>query len=744
MSNRYQAAIITASYNGLLAPNAPTIGTATAGAGSASVAFTAPSNVGGSAITSYTAISSPGGITGTAASSPVTVSGLTNGTAYTFTVVATNSYGPSASSAASNSVTPAVNYIEEVFQTWLYAGNNATQTITNGIDLSGKGGMVWTKSRTSNPSNHGVIDTVRGNRNSIYPNLTGAQDLAPDNTWGITGFNSTGYGVGTSYSFSINNTGENYVSWTFREQPKFFDIVTFTGNGAAGQAINHNLGSTPGCILVKRTSTSGDWASYHRSLGATQIIFLNDSQAAGATVQAWNNTEPTSTQFTVGVGYNASGSTYVAYLFAHNAGGFGLTGADNVISCGSFTTSGTGQPNATVNLGYEPQWIMYKRSDATGDWRMQDNMRGLLGSWTGNSRFLRANTSDAESQNAVISITPTGFLADSSSDAQTYIYIAIRRGPMKVPTTGTSVFKPVARTGTNAAATVTGVGFPVDFGIFNIRSNAGYSNGVLDRLRGVTQQLVTSQTNAEQTRTGNIGVSSFASNDGLSLIADDYGFSNENGPTYIEWLFGRAPGFADQVCWTSTDTYPQVLNHNLTVAPELIIRKPRSIADEWAVGFNFQASSYQKMALNTTATATSYGSYSSGEFPGKPTATQFTDAGSASGRTFVAYLFATVAGVSKVGSYTGTGALQTVDCGFTTGARFVLIKRTNSTGDWFTYDSARGITSGNDPYLLLNSQAAEVTNTNYVDTTGVGFQVTAAAPAGLNASGGTYIVLAIA
>jgi len=115
-----------------------------------------------------------------------------------------------------------------------------------------------------------------------------------------------------------------------------------------------------------------------------------------------------------------------------------------------------------------------------------------------------------------------------------------------------------------------------------------------------------------------------------------------------------------------------------------------------------------------------------------------------SGYTYVAYLFATCPGVSKVGSYTGTGALQTINCGFTGGARWVMIKRTDSTGDWYVYDSARGISSGTDPYLALNSNAAQVTGTNYVDTTSVGFQVTAAAPAGLNANGGTYIFLAIA
>ena len=111
---------------------------------------------------------------------------------------------------------------------------------------------------------------------------------------------------------------------------------------------------------------------------------------------------------------------------------------------------------------------------------------------------------------------------------------------------------------------------------------------------------------------------------------------------------------------------------------------------------------------------------------------------------FVAYLFATLAGVSKVGSYTGTGALQNIDCGFSASARFILIKRTDSTGDWYVYDSARGISSSNDPYLLMNSSAAEVTNTNYVDAYSTGFTITAAAPAAINASGGSFIFLAIA
>ena len=111
---------------------------------------------------------------------------------------------------------------------------------------------------------------------------------------------------------------------------------------------------------------------------------------------------------------------------------------------------------------------------------------------------------------------------------------------------------------------------------------------------------------------------------------------------------------------------------------------------------------------------------------------------------YVAYLFATLAGISKVGTYSGTGSDVNVDCGFTSGARFVLVKRTDSSGDWYHWDSVNGIVAGNDPYLLLNSDAAQVTNTDYIDPLSSGFTVTSSAGSDLNASGGTYLFLAIA
>lgn len=126
MSQRYQAGIVLPGYNALKVPNAPTIGTATAGVASASVTFTAPSDVGGGAITGYSVVSTPSGIIGTGASSPITVSGLSNGTAYTFKVFATNAYGPSPLSAASNSATPAALAIGDAYQGGFYAGQIST------------------------------------------------------------------------------------------------------------------------------------------------------------------------------------------------------------------------------------------------------------------------------------------------------------------------------------------------------------------------------------------------------------------------------------------------------------------------------------------------------------------------------------------------------------------------------------------------------------------------------------------
>jgi len=247
------------------------------------------------------------------------------------------------------------NYIEEVFSTYLYTGNGTTNNIVNGIDLSTKGGLVWFKSR-SYANEHALFDTARGNASLLCSNITNAAN--PYGTPNVlTSFNSNGFSLGQDNYGWVNSLDFPQVSWTFRKQPKFFDVQTWTGTGS-NTTISHALGSVPGCIMVKRTDATGAWQVYHRSLANTEYLVLNSTAAKATGATRWNSTTPTSTVFSIGTDatVNASGGTYVAYLFAHDAGGFGLTGTDNVISCGSFTADGSG--NATVNLGNERDGVL--------------------------------------------------------------------------------------------------------------------------------------------------------------------------------------------------------------------------------------------------------------------------------------------------------------------------------------------------------------------------------------------------
>ena len=633
------------------------------------------------------------------------------------------------------------NYIEDVFSTWLYTGTGAAQTITNGIDLSTKGGMVWFKLRTR-AYNNGVFDSARGITKLLYTNTTASNVTTSDT---VTSFNTNGFslGIDSGWGGANGNVGDNYVSWTFRKQAKFFDIVTYTGDGQNNRQIAHSLGSTPGCIIVKCLYLTGgggpaNWLVYHQSLGATKNLYLNTTAAAFTGNGEFS--APTSTYFVVnqpggGDTLNANGDQYVAYLFASNAGGFGLTGTDNVITCGSFTTDGSG--NGSVTLGYEPQFLITKGTDGGTNWNMVDTMRGAT--TDGVDSLLRPNLSSAEiSASNCFKINSTGFSGGSNilSPSTEIIYIAIRRGPMKVPTDATKVFS--TATSTNGSFPTVTTTFPIDMGIYRsdrtatnnwnngsrltMGSNNGSTNGGLLRLN---------LTNAEVSDTS---VQFDSSVGGWSL----------SGSNPLAYSFQRAPSFFDVVCYTGTGTTLNV-DHNLGIAPELIIIKKRSATGDWFTGFSFGASSYSYAKINLSDSAAS-GGYGFA-FGAQPTSTQFTPGSSAgvngSGATYVAYLFATCAGVSKVGSYTGNGSTQTIDCGFTGGARFVLIKRTDNTGDWYVYDTARGMTTLTDPYLFLDSTAAETATLGSVTTVSTGFALNAAL-ANININSASYIFLAIA
>ena len=620
-------------------------------------------------------------------------------------------------------------YVDDLFSTFLYDGTGSTQSINNGIDLSGEGGLVWVKCR-SNAADHRVIDTERGANNILTPNATSANF---NNSTIFSSFNSDGFSVATDAA--TNWSGRDYASWTFRKAPGFFDVVAYTGDGTDNRNISHSLGSTPGMLIIKVLDVSDHWLVWHRSVSGGDILRLNDSGAAGGYSSSIPSS-PSSTHFTVSsnVKANQSGRTYVAYVFAHDDQSFGTNSNESIIDCGSFTTNGSGV-FTEVNLGWEPQWLLMKRSDSSyaGTWLVMDNMRGL---GAGESKFLYPNETNAEASNSVgfVHLTSTGFKPASSTQQQanaTYIYMAIRR-PHKPPTVGTEVFAIDTSDATSPSPPQFTSGFVTDF-IIRKTMNGG-NNQIGSRLQGTNYMSTYSSTGE--------GAASALTWDFMD------GWSNSSGvdSNLFCYMFKRAPGFFDVVTYTGTGSLSGV-NHNLGVTPELKIIKSRSNTSDWVVGGSTVAGENGYIYLHSDAALVSSTNYWDG---GDDSATQFsvrnTNAGSdSSGRTYVAYLFATLDGISKVGSYTGTGSDINVDCGFSAGARFVLIKRTDGGGgQWFVWDTTNGIVSGNDPYWITNDAVAAVTNTDYIDPLNVGFTVTSSAPAALNASGGTYLFLAIA
>jgi hypothetical protein len=593
--------------------------------------------------------------------------------------------------------------------------------------------LVWAKQRDAS-FNHILTDTERGVSKFLYSDQSNAEETYSG--YGVTAFNSDGFAVTDPDFYGVNKSGADYASWTFRKAEKFFDVVTYTGTGTE-QQIPHNLTSAAKFYVVKRTDAAGDWYVATPGLADwnNSYLVLNSTAAKVSLGDAWSTTSGAPyTTFGVmdGSTNNISGATYVAYLFASDAGGFGDDGDESIIKCGSYVGNSAG---VEVNLGFEPQWVLVKPSSTTGNWDMADVMRGATAEKTatfdGNWAELTANTSAAEiARDATITPRATGmFIKDNglSNNGETYIYIAIRR-PMKTPESGTEVFD-VQQSITTDPNFVTGFNPDMTFSVPSTTASFRY---IFSRLTG-TGFMETSNTNAESTG---------------GAIKWDYSGGAHNGFTsYYGWNFCRATGFFDVVAYTGNES-TRTINHNLGVAPEMMIIKARESLFPYEAGWVVYHSAISPadsiyLSQNGSSSGASF-QFASTE----PTSSVFT-LGSAidvnmSGKDFISYHFATLAGVSKVGSYTGTGADLNVDCGFSAGARFILIKRTDSTGDWYVWDSERGIVAGNDPYLLLNSTAAEVTSTDYIDPLSSGFTVTSSAPAALNASGGTYIFLAIA
>ena len=308
--------------------------------------------------------------------------------------------------------------VSQVFACTLYTGNGSAQTVTTGIDAD----LVWLK-RRNGAVDHALVDAVRGDGRALFTSGTNAETNYGASALALlsTGFSMDGV---------LNTNTATYVSWSFARAARFFDVVTYTGTGSA-RTVAHSLGTAPGVIIVKRRDTTGAWPVYHRAnTGApeTDYLLMNTTDATADLDTYWNDTAPTSSVFTVGTNadVNASGGTYVAYLFAHD------TASDGIVQCGSYTGNGSAT-GPTVTLGWRPQFVMIKRASNPADWVMLDTARGIT---SGNDNFLWPNRSYSENGDAGfpyngLNLTATGFeifepFTILNGAADTYVFLAIR------------------------------------------------------------------------------------------------------------------------------------------------------------------------------------------------------------------------------------------------------------------------------------------------------------------------------
>lgn len=307
---------------------------------------------------------------------------------------------------------------QDVFSNDLYSGNAGAMAVNNGIDLLTHGGLIWVKLRSSQGTQgHVLRDTVRGSGYMIRSNATAPQAYNDEYKFNAQ---STGWRANSSNA-EVNANGDPYSSWTFRKAPRFFDIVSYTGNGANTRTITHNLGVQAGLVLIKNLSAVSAWTVLHTSLSEMQYLVLNTNATANSNF-AVNAGPLTDLTFNIGSDstVNANGSAYIAYVFANDPSDYGF------IKCGSYTGNGT---NQVISLGWQPRFLLVKGSNSATNWFMLDTTRNWTNSTPDSDNYLVANLNENEASGTFGYSTIGGFVTDAANigaNGVNYVYMAIR------------------------------------------------------------------------------------------------------------------------------------------------------------------------------------------------------------------------------------------------------------------------------------------------------------------------------
>jgi hypothetical protein len=342
-----------------------------------------------------------------------------------------------------SSITDGSQYMNPV----LWTGDGSTTRDITGFGFTPD--LVWTKKRSVAGNNY-LFDSIRGDNKVLISDSTNAE-LVPSafTGGGPNGIIEDGFDIisGTSNANNINANGATFVGWGWKGSDSTavsntdgtitstvsantdsgFSVVTYTGNGSTNQTVGHGLGITPKVIIYKNRDSATAWRVIPAFLNDGYYLALNDTSAM---VTASTSYFGTNTSTTLGISgsnsgiINPSGNNMVAYAFAE-VGGFS--------KFGSYTGNGS-TDGPFVYTGFRPAFVLYKRTDTTGNWRVQDTARDTNND--GSSYELFPNLTNAEASSARMDILSNGFKcittsADTNASGGTYIYMAFAENPMK-------------------------------------------------------------------------------------------------------------------------------------------------------------------------------------------------------------------------------------------------------------------------------------------------------------------------
>ena len=284
----YQAAPTvtqTLTVNAIL-PGTPTVTTTTAGNGQVTVSFLPPTSNGGSPITSYTVTSSPGGVTATGTSSPIIVTGLTNGTAYTFTVTASNSAGASSASGATNSVAPVLpsaagtcgSASGQIFA--FVPSANLCIAGTASVVASANGQFTWSCNGSGGSSNA----SCAANWTSTGGNNTGMVSV-PSNSNNNWALNTSSVNFTPARGANNSPATPPPANYTFPQGLASFTLTSGALGSDATVTIHYTEAIPAGAVYMKygRTQSSPNTDVWYQ-LSANRVSFSNDRKSVTLTL----------------------------------------------------------------------------------------------------------------------------------------------------------------------------------------------------------------------------------------------------------------------------------------------------------------------------------------------------------------------------------------------------------------------------------------------------------------------------